>query len=101
MKAIDAASKAYLALIKASESLFLKEGIKEEELPKTYRGQRYLMNKFGRREQIEDFYLLREIFHIDAYYDGIIDFEELHFYINDVLPLFVKEIEDGRTYRYD
>ena len=83
-KAQDACAKVWLAVVRAAEALFLKRGLTEGELPKTYRGQRFLVAKFGDRRMRRLFHLLRDIFHIDGYYDGLVDWERLPEQIEDV-----------------
>ena len=77
LKARDACSKGWLAAVKATEALFLAKGLKEEELPKTHRGMRYFLAKYGDKEVRRLFSSIRDTLHIDGYYDGIVDFEEL------------------------
>ncbi len=82
-RAQDACGKVWLAVVKGAEALFLKRGLAEEELPKTYRGQRFLVAKFGDRRVRQLFHSLRDIFHIDGYYDGLVDWERLPEQVED------------------
>lgn len=88
IKGRDACSKAWLATIIATRAFFVKNKVKMKELPKTYRGVRYFLEKFGSIEFKKNFYTLRQILHIDAYYDGLIDFEKIPTYfeiVNDYI----------------
>lgn len=88
IKGRDACSKAWLATIVATKAFFIKKGVKRKNLPKTYRGIRYFLGRFADMEFRKDFDSLRSRLHIDAYYDGLIDFEELPLYfeiVNDYL----------------
>lgn len=73
-KAQDACGKVWLVLVRAMEALFLKKrGMAEGQLPKTYRGQRYMMEKLGDRRMRQLFHAFRDLFHIDGYYDGLVE----------------------------
>lgn len=96
LKARDAASKAYLSLVKACEYLFMRKGLKKEALPRTYRGLVFCLGKFGDSEIRKEFYSLRDIFHIDAYYDGIVDFKRMPEYY-EILKKFIQRVENGNV----
>lgn len=66
--------KAYLAMLKMSNALFLKKGLKIEELPQTDRGRYYFINKFASRQFRESFYKLRQKLHITGFHEGLVDF---------------------------
>lgn len=89
----DACAKAWLAVIKASEALFVKKGVKEEELPKGYRGQKYFLRRHGDRELRRNFDSMRNFFHVEGYYEGTIDFEEVPEYLDDVKG-YIERIKD-------
>ena len=90
--AVDGSAKAWLAVDLATKALFKKKGV--EKIPKTYRGMLYLLQKFGTKELRKNFGYLRDVFHIDGYYEQIIDyirfkeaFENLEDYIKTIEKL--------------
>lgn len=76
-------------------ALLLKKGFREEDLPESERGRRYLVHKYGGKE-LELYYLsLRDAFHIQGYYDGMIEFEEMEGYL-EYLDSYIKKVGEIR-----
>ena len=46
----DACAKGWLSAVEAVNALFIKRGVKEEELPQADRGRRYMVYKYAERE---------------------------------------------------
>ena len=92
----DACGKGWLSVIEATHTLFIKKGIKEEELPRTDRGRRYMVYKYA-EEELELLYkALRDDFHIEGYYDGSLGFDEVNRDL-DRLSLYIQKIEGIKT----
>jgi len=89
----DACGKGWLATTEAANALLLKKGIKEEELPKTDRGRRYLVFQYAERELELLYFTLREGLHIEGYYDGSLGFDEVNRRLTD-LDLYIQRIEE-------
>jgi len=90
VKARDACAKVWLAVMKATEALFVNEGVEESQLPKSYRGVRYFLYKCGDKDLRRLFHTARDVFHIDGYYEGIINFDEMPEYLDEVKEYMVK-----------
>lgn len=88
----NASCKAYLAVVKATYALFLKKGIKEEELPTGLRGQKFFLRKFATKEILQKFFFLRDLLHIEGYYEGNIEIEEFSELIEETKE-YIKLIE--------
>lgn len=94
IRARDTCSKVWLGVVKASEALFLLKGVKEEELPKTHRGMRYFLRVYADKELRRLFFAIRDALHIDGYYEGIIDFDELPEYL-DAAREYIDKVKDS------
>jgi len=92
----DACGKGWLATMEAANVLLLKKGIKEEKLPKTDRGRRYLVFKYAERELELLYQALRNNLHIEGYYDGSLGFDEVERHLDD-LKLYIQKIEELET----
>lgn len=80
----NAAGKAWAALTEATRALFLANGVREEELPKTNRGTRFMLQQFADRELQLVYLHAYEDVHQDAYYDGLINLEVLRSRLSDI-----------------
>ena len=81
----DACAKAWLSTLEATYALLTKKGVKEESLPKGGdRGRRYMMFKYADTEFNRLYLSLRDVFHIEGYYDGTLEFDEAEEYLNDL-----------------
>ena len=45
----DACGKGWLSAVEATYGLLVKKGIKEEQLPRTDRGRRFMVSQYGER----------------------------------------------------
>ena len=82
----NACGKGWLAALEAAHAYFLSRGTPEEQLPGTDRGWRFFVGKHmepGMRKEFND---MRQTFHVDGYYGGIVDF--------DLMPLHLEELDE-------
>lgn len=89
----DACAKAWLGVIKATEALFLRKGVNKSELPKTDRGRKVFLRRYGNRELRRMFSSMRDNLHIHGYYDNLVEFDELPEYLDDVKE-YIERIEN-------
>jgi uncharacterized protein (UPF0332 family) len=92
----DACGKGWLATIEAANALLAQKGIKDEELPRAERGRRYMIFKHGEKELRLLYLSLRDSLHIQGYYDGTLNFDEMEEYLND-LNLYIQKVEKLRA----
>ena len=94
----DACGKGWLSTIEAANALLVKKGIEDEELPRAERGRRYMVFKYGDKELRLLYLSLRDSLHIQGYYDGTLNFDEMEEYLND-LNLYIQKVEklDGAS----
>ena len=92
----DACGKGWLSAVEVTYNFLSKKGIKEEELPKTDRGRRYMVNKYAERELKWLYASLRNDLHIEGYYDGTLSFEEVQRNLAD-LDLYIQKVEELET----
>ena len=92
----DACAKGWLSAMEGIYALFIKNGVKEEELPRTDRGRRYMVNKYAEKELRLYYFSLRDNLHMVGYYDGTLGFDEMERYLGD-LNLYIQKIEDIKT----
>jgi len=89
----DACGKGWLSAIEATYALLVKKGVKEEELPtRGDRGRRYMVYKYAGRELRLYYFSLRDSLHIEGYYDGALDSDEVEIHLDD-LNLYIRKIE--------
>ena len=82
----NACGKGWLSALEAAHAYFLSRGIPETELPATDRGWRFFVGKHmepGMRKEFND---MRQTFHVDGYYGGIVDF--------DLMPRHLDELDE-------
>jgi hypothetical protein len=82
----NSCGKGWLAALEATQAYFLMHGVPETELPKTDRGWRYFVANRMERDMSREFIYMRQTFHVDGYYGGIVDF--------DHMPLYLDELEE-------
>ena len=92
----NSCGKGWLATLEATNALFLKRGIPEEELPKTDRGRRLFVQQQLSPEMRRYYDRMRTTFHIDGYYEGIVEFDDMPRYF-DELEEFIQNIEASAT----
>ena len=84
----DSCAKGWLSTLEVTYALFAKEGVAEEEIPKTDRGRRFMIYKYAPEELRWLFFSLRDNLHIEGYYDGSLDFDEVQRHLSD-LKLYI------------
>lgn len=68
----DACAKGWLAAVEAENALLRYRGVPEPSLPKNFRGQKYLLQKYSGKELAAQFGKLWAILHVAGYYhDGL------------------------------
>lgn len=80
----NASGKGWLSVLEAAQSYFLLRGIPESQLPATDRGWRFFVGKHmepGMRRQYDS---MRLTFHVDGYYGGIVDFEQMPMHLEEL-----------------
>jgi hypothetical protein len=87
----DACAKGWLSAIEATLSLFLKKGVKEEELPKADRGRRYMIYQYAEKELRLYYFSIRDNLHIEGYYEASLDFDEVKRHLDD-LSIYIHTI---------
>jgi hypothetical protein len=90
----NACGKGWLAALEAANAFFIKQGTAEEDLPNTDRGRRYFAARYMDRSMRKAFDSLRSTFHIDGYYEGILEFEDMPEYF-DELREFIDQAEQA------
>ena len=88
----NSCGKGWLAIIEAVNAFLVKQGVAEEDLPETDRGRRYFLASNVNREMRRAFIELRQTFHIDGYYDGNVEFDDMPGYF-DELEEFIGQVE--------
>ena len=88
----DSCAKGWLSALEGLNALLLKKGVEEEELPKTDRGRRYMVYRYAGRELEHLYFYLRDVLHIEGYYEGALDPEEVERHLGNVAA-FLQKIE--------
>jgi hypothetical protein len=88
----NACGKGWLAALEAANGFFVKQGVSEGDLPDTDRGRRYFAGRYMDRGMRRFFVYLRQTFHLDGYYEGILEFEDMPRYF-DELREFIDQVE--------
>ncbi len=88
----NSCGKGWLALLEAVNAFFVKQGVTEGELPDTDRGRRFFSRRYMDRDMSRDFLALRQTFHIDGYYEGIVEFDDMPGYFEE-LEEFIDQVE--------
>ena len=87
----NACGKGWLAVLETAHAYFLSCGVPEAELPATDRGWRFFVGRHmepGMRKEFND---MRQIFHVDGYYGGIVDFDDMSRHL-DELDEFIETV---------
>jgi hypothetical protein len=88
----NSCGKGWLASLEAAKAFFLKQGGPQDELPDTDRGRRYFVRRYMSREMRRAYAELWKTFHIDGYYEGIVEFEDMPEYFEE-LREFIDSVE--------
>ena len=89
----NSCGKGWLAALEAANALSIKQGVTETELPDTDRGRRYFTRRYMDRDLRRAYNDLWKTFHIDGYYEGIVEFDDMPDYF-DELEEFINQIAD-------
>ena len=84
--------KGWLAALDAANAFFIKQGAAEDSLPHSDRGRRYFARLYMEPALSRTFVYLRQTFHVDGYYEGIVEFEDMPDYF-DELEEFIDLVE--------
>lgn len=92
-KAVDACAKGWLAVILATNALFVKSGVEPKQLPRAHRGRTYMLTKYGTRELRRIFGSAYAVLHIDGYYERLIDYVRIHETLDDIKE-YISKVEE-------
>ncbi len=92
----NSCGKGWLAALEAANAYFLVQGVPEAELPDNDRGRKYLVGRHMDREMRRAYIDMRQTFHIDGYYEGIVEFEDMPRHL-DELEEFIEAIESSEN----
>ncbi len=73
----NSCGKGWLAAVEAINAHFLNQGVPEPELPDKERGRRFFVSRYMSREMRKSYDSLWKTFHVDGYYEGIVEFDEM------------------------
>ena len=73
----NSCGKGWLAVVEAINAHFLNQGVPEPELPDKERGRRFFVSRYMSREMRRNYNDLWKTFHVDGYYEGIVEFDEM------------------------
>ena len=73
----NASGKGWLAILEAAHAYFMLRGFQESEIPGTDRGWRFFVGKHMDPSARKEFNDMRQIFHVDGYYGGMVDFDDM------------------------
>lgn len=90
----NSCGKGWLAALEAVKVYLLKQGVSEAELPDNDRGRRYFTGRYMGRDMVRGYVYIRQTFHIDGYYEGILEFDDMPRYL-DELEEFIESIESA------
>ena len=80
----NSCGKGWLSVLEAAHAHFLSLGVPEAELPATDRGWRFLVGKHMEPGMKREFEAMRLTFHVDGYYGGIVDFDDMPRHLNEL-----------------
>ena len=87
----NACGKGWLSALEAAHAYFLSRGIPEAELPGTDRGWRFMTGRHMEQDMKRQFDEMRLTFHVDGYYGGIVDFDDMPRHL-DELDEFIETV---------
>ena len=73
----NSCGKGWLAAVEAINAHFLNQGVPESELPDKERGRRFFVGRYMSREMRKNYDSMWKTFHVDGYYEGIVEFDEM------------------------
>ena len=90
----NSCGKGWLATVEAINAHFLNQGVVESELPDKERGRRFFVSRYMDREMRRAYSEFWKTFHVDGYYEGIVEFDEMPERF-DELEEFIEAIESS------
>jgi hypothetical protein len=90
----NACGKGWLAALEAVNGYFTGQGVPESELPANDRGRTFFARRYMDRDMRRAFAEMRQTFHIDGYYEGIVEFDEMPERL-DELEEFIDAVADS------
>ena len=90
----NACGKGWLAALEATKCYFLMQGVPESELPENDRGRYYFAGRYMARDMVKDYIYIRQTFHINGYYDGIVEFDDMPRHFSE-LEEYINTIEES------
>jgi hypothetical protein len=87
----NACGKGWLAALEAVNAQFIAQGVPESELPTNDRGRTFFARRHMDRNRRRAFVEMRNTFHIDGYYEGIVEFDDMLDHL-DELEEFIESI---------
>ena len=88
----NSCGKGWLAVVEAINAHFLNQGVPETELPDKERGRRFFVSRYMNREMRKSYDSMWKTFHVDGYYEGIVEFDEMQDRFEE-LAEFIQSIE--------
>lgn len=88
----NSCGKGWLATVEAINGHFLNQGVAESELPDKERGRRFFVGRYMNREMRKNYDSLWKTFHVDGYFEGIVEFDEMQDRF-DELQEFIEAVE--------
>ena len=92
----NSCGKGWLAALEATNAFFVNQGVSDEELPNTDRGRRFFVRRHMDRQMRKTYADLWKTFHIDGYYDGIVEFDDMPGYF-DELEEYIDQVEGAEA----
>lgn len=80
----NSCGKGWLATLEALNAYFLNQGVSEGELPDNDRGRNYFTGRFMDRDLRRAYIDMRQTFHIDGYYEGTVEFDDMPRYLGEL-----------------
>lgn len=96
----NSCGKGWLATVEAINAHFLNQGVAESELPDKERGRRFFVSRYMSREMRRNYNDLWKTFHVDGYYEGIVEFDEMPERFEE-LEEFIEAIEPSTRQAQD
>ena len=90
----NACGKGWLAALEATNTYFLMQGVPESELPENDRGRRYFVGTYMDRDMRRAYIDMRQTFHVEGYYEGIVEFDGMPRYFGE-LDEYISDIQEG------
>lgn len=90
----NSCGKGWLATVEAINAHFLSHGVAVSELPDKERGRRFFVSRYMNREMRKSYDSMWKTFHVDGYYEGIVEFDEMPDRF-DELEEFIESIESS------